>query len=253
MKWTKAQIDDFINAIHAGIIDVHNLPKNLYKQIAKYLIDGVDKGFKEFDSKDADLLQQLRENVYMFSSAKTYQQVKDIAGKITTDDGTLRPFNEFKKDATQIFDEYNVNYLRTEYNTAIGQAAMASKWDIIQAQKDILPYLQYSTIGDACDICAPLDGFTAPVDDPAWDVIMPLNHFNCECLVNQVDETDGKEVDDSGNDELVKTVSGKMDDTFKMNPGKDGYIFSPDHPYFVVPKDDRGFAKDNFGLPFSTK
>jgi hypothetical protein len=34
-----------------------------------------------------------------------------------------------------------------------------------------------------------------------------------------------------------------------MNPGKDGYIFSPDHPYFDVAPKDREFAKENFGLP----
>ena len=44
-------------------------------------------------------------------------------------------------------------------------------------------------------------------------------------------------------------VDKEMDDTFKFNPGKERAIFSEDHPYFQVPKEDVAFAKENFGLP----
>ena len=38
-----------------------------------------------------------------------------------------------------------------------------------------------------------------------------------------------------------------------MNSGKDGYIFSKDHPYFKVAKKDVALAKNNFDLPIPKK
>ena len=66
-----------------------------------------------------------------------------------------------------------------------------------------------------------------------------------------MEEDEGKETE--GREELVNGVSEKMDDTFKMNTGKDGYIFKEDHPYFSVPKADVEFAQNNFGLPLPAK
>jgi len=136
----------------------------------------------------------------------------------------------------------------TEYSTAEGQAQMASKWQEIERNADLLPILEYSAIGDACAICQPLDGLTAPVDDPIWGTISPLNHFNCECVLIQ-HEGDKTLTPSSEKDEVYKDVASKMSDMFKMNPGIDRYVFSPDHPYFDVAPKDRDFAKTNFGLP----
>lgn len=246
-KYSDEYIAKLIKGIYDGTVTTHDLPESLYYAIADYLKKGVYKGFgstlANVAEGDAELLADLRDNIYMFSAAKTYQQVKEMTEAAIDEDGAVRPFNDFRKDADQIFDTYNRDYLKTEYDTAIGQSQMAVKWNTIQDQKDVLPYLAYSTIGDACDICAPLDGFTAPVDDPVWDDIMPLNHFNCECIVEQQEDGEPSDKD------VVDDVLERMDDTFKMNPGKDGYVFSPDHPYFSVPKEDKEFASGNFDLP----
>jgi SPP1 gp7 family putative phage head morphogenesis protein len=259
-KYAAEYIEKLIKGIFDGDITEHDLPTSLYHEIAEYLKAGLYKGYgmtlkESFGTSDHELLSELRENIYAFSAAKTYQQVRDMTDKLTNSDGEVIPFNEFKEEAGQIFDTYNNDYLKTEYNTAIGQGQMAIKWNEIQANKDILPFLEYSTIGDACDICAPLDGFTAPVDDPAWDTIMPLNHFNCECIVEQLDQEEGesKETPETDRDETLEKVTGRMNDVFKMNPGKDAVIFSPDHPYFTVPKADRDFARANFNLPIPKK
>lgn len=254
-KYSDEYIKKLIADIYAGTVSEHDLPESLYHAIADYLKSGVYKGFgatiESVAVGDAELLADLRENIYMFSAAKTYQQVKEMTEATIDNDGNVRNFNDFKKDADQIFDTYNKDYLKTEYDTAIGQSQMAVKWSDIEQQKDVLPYLAYSTIGDACDICAPLDGLTAPVDDPIWDDIMPLNHFNCECIVEQMDDEEGKasETPDDEKEEKYSKATDNMDDTFKMNPGKDGYVFSPDHPYFTVPKEDKEFARNNFDLP----
>ncbi len=244
MKYTEDQIEDLLKGIYSGKYTNRKLPEDLYFAIAEYLRDGVYDGFGATLAEASEstvinnvLLRELRENVYMFSGAKTYAQVIEMRDLLAN----VNSYKEFRSGALGIYAQYNKTWLRTEYDTAIGQAQMAVKWDTFQRDKDVLPFLTYSTIGDACDICGPLDKFTAPVDDPIWDVIMPLNHFHCMCLVSSTTE-EGSRWD-------VSEVTQNMDDNFKMNPGKDGYIFSDKHPYFEVAKGDRGFAGRNFDLP----
>ena len=56
---------------------------------AKYLKDGLDKGFAQgakaelidiaFNSPDKLLLEELTQNIYLFSGAKTYQEVRAMS------------------------------------------------------------------------------------------------------------------------------------------------------------------------------
>lgn len=266
-KFADQYIAALIQGIFNGDITEYELPENLYYAIGDYLKSGVYKGFgtdftkltkqineevlTKFTEGDLELLTELRTNVYMFSAAKTYQQVKEMTEKLIGEDGKITPFSEFKQAATEIFETYNEDYLKAEYDTAITGAQEAVKWQEIEKNKDILPLVIYSAIGDACEICQPLDGMTAKVDDPVWNTVAPPNHFNCRCLLEQMEEDEGKETE--GRDELVNGVSEKMDDSFKMNTGKDGYVFKEDHPYFSVPKADVEFAQNNFDLPIPEK
>lgn len=245
--FTDKEIEELIEGIYSGEITEYELPVGLYEAIGKYLQKGLYHGFgmdlSEAGGRDYELLTELRENVWMFSAAKTFQEVKQIGSLLIKEDGDRRTQKEFKEAGRSEFELWNDTYGATEYNTAMGQAAMAANWNQIEENKKTLPMLRYSAVGDACEICAPLDGMVAPVDDPVWDTVSPLNHFNCLCVLLQEDES----VEETGK-EAVKDVIEKMDDVFKMNPGKDGYVFSPDHPYFSVDKKDKGFAKENFGL-----
>lgn len=272
MEFTKKQIEWLLLGVYKGKITQNNLPRDLYFAIADYLKIGVYQGFggslnsisKDISNGsrsigDLDLLNQLRTNVYMFSGAKVFQQIREmsLASKIVTDEGVIRPFNDFRKDALGIYEQYNVDWLKTEYNTAIGQAQEAAKWQKIEEQKDILPYLKYSAVIDSrtSEICRPLDGIVAPVNDPIWKKIAPLNHFNCRCLLLQLNAEDGKQEQTNKLLKLTKVAEteSQMQDLFKMNAGKDGYIFKKDHPYFEVQPKDKQYAKDNFGLPIPKK
>jgi SPP1 gp7 family putative phage head morphogenesis protein len=254
-KFADAYIEAIIKGIYDGSITEYDLPDNLYYAIADHLKSAVYKGFGasiedlSLDTMDLELLTELRENVYIFSAAKTFQQVSDMCDALTDGD-KIRPFAEFKDMARDIFDTYNDTWLKTEYHTAVGQAQNASKWNRIEKQKDVLPLLKYSAIEDAntSEICAPLDGICLPVDDPFWDEFMPLNHFNCRCLVEQIAEGE-ENVSSKGEVENASETAGDdMQDMFKMNAGKDRVIFSDEHPYFDVSKGDKAFARENFGL-----
>lgn len=256
--------DDLIYALIKGVFDgtitKNDLPEDLYHSIAGFLKKGLYKGFggslKDFDygTSDFELLAELRENIYMFSGAKTYQQVREMTDALVDEDGNLRSFGKFKEEAEAIFERYNKSWLETEYDTAIGQGQNAAQWNDIEKTKELFPTITYHATEDEnlCEICGPMDGVTAPVDDPIWDTVYPSNHFNCRCFVEKNDKYD--EIENTPDrDEIADRIGDKMDDMFKMNPGKDRVIFNETHGYFDVEKGDKGFAKDNFDLPIPEK
>lgn len=257
-KLSEKQINKYIEGIYDGSITEYDLPLDVYEAIVGFLKDGLYKGFgqtlEEAEGLDLELLTELRENVYMFGAAKTYQQTKEISSLLLDEDGELRTSKEFNDIARETYDNWTDNWGETEYQTATGQGQAAAKWNDIEKQKDVLPNLRYSAILDdnTSDICAPLDGLVAPVDDPIWGTVAPLNHFNCRCVLLQEDG-DAELTPDDDKDEAFEKVDGEMSGTFKGNPGKDGMVFTEDHPYFEVAKEDRDFAKRNFDLPIPDK
>ena len=252
-QFSDEYIAELLRQIYAGEITAYDLPESLYHGIADNLKTALYEGFggnlsKFADTPDFELLTELRENIYMFSAAKTFQEVREISS-LLTDGDRVRTRSEFNKIGAETFDKWNNDWGKSEYNTAIAQGSMANKWADIQRNKDVLPNLSYSTSGgDVCDICAPLDGLTLPVDAPEWDTIYPPNHFNCACLVTQEDE-DAKITPDDDKDETMEKVTEEMSPVFMMNSGKDRVIFNDDHPYFDVARKDVPYAERNFDLP----
>lgn len=266
MNYGTGYIEALLHGVYSGSITEENLPEDLYYAIADYLKKGlyegygisfkdlarqVEKGEGVFSSVDVQLMEELRENIYMFSGAKTYQQVTDMRDLLTGDD-KVSSWPEFRDAARGIYDQYNDTWLRTEYDTAIGQGMMGARWMEIEKNKELFPILRYNATEDeaTCEICGPLNGLTAEVDDPVWDEIYPENHFRCRCTVDQLDKYE--EVNLTGDDDkklILSQVTEEMQDIFKMNAGKDRVVFSDDHPYFEVKRKDRENARNNFGLP----
>lgn len=261
MKYTEAQINKLLRGVYDGVLDTQKLPENLYYAIAEHLEKGLCKGFggtvAQFDAKPTLLINSMRENLYMFSGAKVYQQTSEMVAALQSlnrnliKEDRLATFKEFKQDALQVYQKYNVNWLKTEYDTAIASGQMGERWAQIQEDSDILPYLTMSVIEDATttEICAPLDKITLPINDVFWAKYYPPNHWNCRSTVLQTDDKtklSSKKQIKHATDHAKKDVP----EVFQMNVGKDGMVFSEKHPYFDVPKYDREFAANNFGLPF---
>jgi SPP1 gp7 family putative phage head morphogenesis protein len=247
--FTDEEIENIILAIYFGIINVRNLDVGTYRKVARKLSEGVFKGFGktlfdvQYESADWLMIKALETNVYIFSGVKQYQQVRAMSA-LLVGEGRVRSFNEFKKPARDIFNEYNENYLHAEYNSAIAQARTASQWQEIIAQSQTFPMLTYHTVGDARvrPTHAALDDIARPVGDKFWDSYMPPNGWNCRCTVLQ-------------DEDAVKTSlrgfrqPNDVPDIFMFNAGKEKIVFSPKHPYFDVAKRDKNWAQRNFGLP----
>lgn len=237
MKYTEKQINSLLEGIYAGDIDVGNLPKDLFKAVNSYLTSALGK--IEGSISEA-MTRELTSNLQIFSGAKVYQSVREMS--LLKDDETIKTFSEFKVEAERTFDQYYKQWAQAEYNTTIGQAQMIERWEQIENQKERLPFLKYSAVIDTqtSEICLPLDGICLPVDDSFWESNSPLNHFNCRCTLEQVDEFDAVVTEQSKADEVSKEMDDKREDLFNSNPYKDKAIFNDTHPYFDIPKEDLG-------------
>lgn len=253
MKYTDKQIESLLEAIHEGRISQGNLPLDLYEAIAQYLKSGLYKGFGgaliDFDGKPLELLTELRENVYLFSAAKTFQTVTAMEALLKDDSGELRSLKEFKEYARQEYELYNDTWARTEYDTAIASGQQGYLWGKIEDEAESMPYLTFVAVEDenTTEECQHMDGVTASWDDPIWDTCYPPNHFNCRSSVLQTND-ESKVSDKKEIDEAQTKTEDEMQTEFKMNVGKNGYVYSPKHPYFDVDKEFKGLAKDNFGF-----
>lgn len=259
MKYTDAQIEALLDGIYDESINTDDLPKDLYYAIADYLKRGLYAGFGgslsdyKPGSTDYELLANLRENVYMFAGAKTYQEVGALQHLLIDDEGKLRSKHDFKKACRPVVGAYNDTYSEAEFDTTIGQAQMSVRWKRIEDQADVLPYLRMNVSLDerTCPICGPFHEVTLPVGHPFWKKYYPLLHYRCRCTVDQLSREEvGKITSAKKLKDLTDAAEELMNPVFLSNSGIDKQIFNKHHPYFTeIPKEDRGRAKNNFGLP----
>lgn len=181
----------------------------------------------------------LENNAFVFSGFKTFHSMREIGLSMVTDKGDIKPFNDFMADVKKINQMYNHNYLRAEYNHAVGSSLMAARW--IDYEKDADRYnLQYRTANDGRvrEEHAILHDTTLPPSDPFWDKYYPPNGWGCRCTVVQVLKEDFQ-VSDS--DLAMKRgdncTDGVKKQIFRYNPGKSLQLFPPKHPYFKTPTD----------------
>lgn len=242
-EFSEEEMENYLLAVFTGLITTRSLSYDYHERVGNKLYRGVLDGFGvvRFDEKEAAILQGLTENIYVFSAAKQYTQVREISSLI--DDKI--DFTSFKKQAQDVFENYNKNYLATELDTAITQSQNARKWAKIEAEKEIFPLLQYKTQNDELVRAshAQLHNIIKPVNDPFWRSNMPANGWHCRCFTQQLESgevtTDVPELSEEDQPEL-----------FRMNPGRDKYIFDPKkHPYFSVAKGDAEFRDNNYNLP----
>lgn len=245
------ELNTFFRHIFEGSITPTNLGvkgRKLYRFTVKILKEGVNIGFSSY--VDKSLKKELMENIYIFSGAKTYTQVKDISSLIL-DGGKLRPYNQFKKLAVEKYKLYNTDYLQAEYETAVGQAQTAVKWQQIESEAETFPYLKRSAVMDAntSPECVILNDIIAPVGSAFWATRSPLTHFRCRCILEQIDKYEDVKLSSQGKIDRAMKATDHINPLFKGNPGKDKVIFNDSHPYFDVAPKDRSAAKRNFDLP----
>lgn len=203
------------------------LSGRIAERLREAMIYGFESDFPsiDFNTQDYNMLSNIESNCYQFSVAKNYNELKQ-ATLLLKDGDRARSFSEFKAEISKLHQVFNVDYLQTEYNTAINSAEMASKWAGFQQNKESMSLLRYVTVGDkrVRNEHRALDGVQRKIDDPFWNSYYPPNGWRCRCTVNQTGQ---------GGQTNIKNI--KIPDVpamFKTNMAKTGVLFPDRHPYY---------------------
>lgn len=185
-----------------------------------------------YGNKDVRVLSFLRKNMFLFSGAKSFEELKELRTLLADENGNRRGWNDFKKAAVAINETHNVNYLRTEYNQAVAASQMASQWVQIKQEQETLPLLEYDAVTDGRTRPEhlALNGIVRPVNDAFWTTYFPPNGWGCRCSVRQ------REAGEVAVTEVMPDLPS-LKPIFKNNVGINGIIFPDDHPYIAeIPK-----------------
>ena len=279
---TGAEKENLLRRIHSGEVNIFKLDPGLYNKLTAEYSEALFKGYGltfqdvSINTPDYVALQSLQKNLYVFSAAKEFQQIKDIQNLILDQRGFIRPFRKFEKDAAKIFDTYNSTWLKAEYATAKEGSRAARRWTEIQRTKSIFPFLKYQTREDSRvrPEHAELNGIVRPVEDPFWETHTPPNGWGCNNRCRLVKLRDVDEItkldknkdgtytrpNDLGEDgKPIKTEP--LPKLFNFNFGKEGVIFPErsrglgidSHPYFKVADRFDTFKRNNFNMPIPSR
>lgn len=215
--------EKYINDLHkSGKVD-KKTQQELFKSLYQPLKEGINEGYGnptvkfEYGTPNYEMLKQLQINTAVFSIFKSHALVKETAALLKDEAGNQRSKEDFKREALKMDNTYRVDYLDTEYDTAVRTARMASVWTKAQSTKNLYPNLAYlpSKAAHPRQAHEKYYGLVASIDDPIWNSIMPPNGWRCQCGVEPTD----REVTDIPSD-LPEPEEG-----FRNNPGKTGQAF----------------------------
>lgn len=213
------------------------LPPGIDKKVTKYyaeqLWSAVTEGYGEdlvtvdYDTPDFAMLEKLQTNVYQFSAAKNYNQLKSLTQALVDTEGKVRSFSDFRQAAMEINDQHINQWLLAEYNNAIASSQMAATWTRIEEDKADLPMLKYITANDdhVRQSHKELEGVVRPINDGFWDLYYPPNGWGCRCDVQQLENVKPTPLSQVNTPVNVPSM-------FKINVGKQGVAFPPGHPYY---------------------
>lgn len=202
--------------------------------VAEKLKEAITEGYGktiadvDYHSPDHEMLRNLERNVYQFSAAKNYQQLKAMTLAVMDGD-RVRTWKDFREAAEGINNQYNKVWLQTEYNAAVASSQMASRWASFE-DDDVLEYV---TVGDeqVRQSHQLLDGIRRKRTDSFWNIYFPPNGWGCRCDTTVVSGRGVEETKDIGNRQP------KIDPMWRTNTAKDGLVFPAGHPYYKgVPK-----------------
>ncbi len=229
-----ALLDKMFKRIYGNMAMPATIDKGMVRYFARELWQEVTKGYGadlvsiDYDTPDYLALRNLETNVYQFSAAKNYQQLKATTRALIGENGKLRTWTEFRNAAFEINNEHVTSWLQAERNLAIAGGQMSATWTRATENAADLPLLKFdATIdGRTSPICKSLHGVVKPVGDSFWDMYYPPNHFGCRSDVLSLPF--GK---------ITPTTDivfpDKVPPMFKTNLAKNGLVFPNDHPYYT--------------------
>jgi len=220
-EWMNALRDMYRNRGNDGSVYrpiVTKTARELVKPVDDYFGQNID-----YDAPDYVMREVLKRNIWRFSVAKNYNDNARLNNLLLRKDGSLRPWNEFKREALKVVGLSN-RYLKTEYDTIVAGAQMSRLWMDVQRDKAIFPFVQMDVVmdGHTSEICKPLDKVIFSVDDPVLAYYWPPNHFNCRTTVRRLRKGPA----------TSQYQLPEIPEAFRNNVGVSGEIFTDENSYF---------------------
>jgi hypothetical protein len=199
--------------------------KELFDITGSQLGEAIQKGFGEvkFGEPNHAFLERLKNNGAAFAARKTQHQIKDLTKILYDENGNLKGWSKFREDAAKTLKNYNQTWLRTEYETAVRRARIASAWHDSE-DNEIYTNMRWlpSRSVDRRLEHIPFYDKVFSRDDAVWNY-GPGTLWGCKCGVEPTDDP----VSDA-----PKISKAKPDAGIDNNPGESGEIFTGTHPYF---------------------
>jgi hypothetical protein len=155
---------------------------------------------------------------------------------MTKEDGTLRSFYDFQKEAKAIIGDYNVRYLQTEYNTVVRSARSAANWKKFEENADLFPNLEFmeSRATNKRPEHLHYVGTIRPINDPFWDTHTPPISWGCQCWLRSTKA----EISNLPSTEPLNPV-------FENNPGKTAEPFNIDKTAYAQRAEKKGITRQD--------
>lgn len=211
--------------VYSGVTPPDGIDPSLWQLTFQELNNAVNEGFGvvKFGDPDFDFVQELKYNNAVFSAFKSHHKSKELASLIRDENGSLKPFSQFKKDA-QPFVDTEYRHLKTEYNTAVRSARTAANWKKWERTSHLYPNLKY--LPSRAAVPRPehkvFYGTVLPMNHSFWNYHTPPLDWGCLCGITNTDEEVSADIPDND----VKIAAG-----LDNNPAKTKKLFSSSHPY----------------------
>lgn len=143
------------------------------------------------DFHNTSTFERYQLNSAQFSAAKNMAETKLMQQAVIGDDGAVKGFSEFKRDANQIAQVTNDTWLRTEYDSARGNIVSIDSWSEILDSKEIYPTWTYFGVMDSRERQqhVDLEGKVFLIGDPEGDAAYPPAGWSCRCHGEPSDDT----------------------------------------------------------------
>ena len=221
----------FVQRIYRGFDTATGIEPAMWREVLRIVNEATVEGLAQgkASTREESFLAALRHANGVFAAFKVHTMGQEMAAKLLDADGRLKPFGKWLDDISSISSHQVGAWLQTEYDTAVIRAHNAADWQEFERNKDVMPNLRWmpttSKDPESSHRAYWQRKLTLPVDDPFWNEHHPGDRWNCKCSLEQTDDPATPEL-------KTQFADDRPQRGLDNNPGKDGHLFSQDHPYF---------------------
>lgn len=194
MVFSPEVLENYLRKIYDGFDVSSEIEPTAWREVLRIINLGAVQGLSDgnlIPTHHESFLHSLRHSNEVFSAFKVHSMSTKMAERLIGEDGKLRSFEEWRKAVAPIARHQVGSWLRTEYDTAVIRAHQAADWIEFEANKDILPNLQWMPttspspeVGHEVFWRKPV---ILPIDDPFWSSHRPGDRWNCKCSLEATD------------------------------------------------------------------